>query len=1170
MANQKAIRSEMEFPPLLNLQEDRPHVAADFRSVEHNNAPYINGMLTPLWKKENTFTSKPVYDYENNKYEIKNGYLTKNNEELFKVDDRHFEREDVTEEYSKYLSYDFDNNGVMAKLEWNSGNNSVKFTYGNWVYESGGLFTNGVVLASRVRVVYNGLGQAMPIAVLVYESNGWQAVFYMDYLHAQFQIYTIQWYNTQPKTDPNVSFSKYTVNIPSPSIMINIAPIYTDSVGVSLISNYGDVLFTQKEGFYTFVYVEGNGMHWGQDILPADGSATETIRNYLQSNFIWSQQTSSTPEYFNVYRRDNNWYYVSQPDTVVPDSTDIAFNPKYLPNQTFEYQGVTYQMYQAIRYYNRILFKAFVDNEQGKTINAEVHFTDNYSQIATFQYNNFVIDHTSTYWTPITIRADFIGIDYGGTHYQVTNVTKQYTITTETAPTQVTAPFIVAPNVFLDNGNMYSFYTIPSASEITSAQPMTLPNDCLIIESAKPTWFDVNTNRYGFDVIESHITNAYCPYPRVNSICIGQNFWNSSTKFASNGCRTPYDIYVAKTASETFDANVKYTEYSNSNTADMLYYTGTCPRNEYKFYKYATNGSEDVAYFNPGGFRADLKGGTPWNILYYVDSTGAVAVQGISYSESGDRMGTLVTPIDSPAKVQYIAGCPNFVVYTDGHGKIYKVSIQNGAQISSIFDNHYIIINTPSFWNMWDEQRGRKYHYASDYNNRTKLGLDRTSYRTHNSWYFTELKSRQYVSAINANYNILPRLPVSSILPGANALAHFINPSDYPYNVRIYQSNCDEAREVQSIDIFAQGADATDAAVKYQYSIKPYTTGPQLYKDSNLEQTSYSDTKAILAVADILSKFIDGAGNHDLIVEGTSKYVLNYNNQNKPTFLYSLVSGIDVDDVQWFFVIQGQYYAVIGEKLYAMIYSNGVISQSDAIVDIRDMKYVGNTPAIAFFVNPYTKQVYSFTGDANLQQIFDAGKYHFQWAHPEKELKHWYDESTQSIYIATDEGLLVFGPQNTYCLEDYKNVYEIEFVDGDIHIIENDKETTIRYYHDRDGYETAQTYLETSFYGLGANEITSIDRWQITLYDPEHREQDVFLQVRTLTDISTQAEEKKLHINAKDWDQFTHSALISFTPKLVKAQGIRLSIKTEAAIQKIVPHVADQKISQPTNSRFSV
>lgn len=192
------------------------------------------------------------------------------------------------------------------------------------------------------------------------------------------------------------------------------------------------------------------------------------------------------------------------------------------------------------------------------------------------------------------------------------------------------------------------------------------------------------------------------------------------------------------------------------------------------------------------------------------------------------------------------------------------------------------------------------------------------------------------------------------------------------------------------------------------------------------------------------------------------------------------------------------------------------------------------------------------------------------------ELQSFYDESTQSIYIGTEEGLLVFGPQNTYCLEDYKDVVDIEFIDGDIHIIEENteknlhKETILRYYHDRDGYETAQTYIETSFWGLGATEITSIDRWQIILYDPEMREQDVYLQVRSLTDVSTQAEEKKLHVNSNDWDKWSHSVLLSFSPKLIKGQGIRLSIKTDSAIQKIVPHIMDNRTSTTTNSKFSI
>lgn len=192
------------------------------------------------------------------------------------------------------------------------------------------------------------------------------------------------------------------------------------------------------------------------------------------------------------------------------------------------------------------------------------------------------------------------------------------------------------------------------------------------------------------------------------------------------------------------------------------------------------------------------------------------------------------------------------------------------------------------------------------------------------------------------------------------------------------------------------------------------------------------------------------------------------------------------------------------------------------------------------------------------------------------ELQSFYDESTQTIYIGTEEGLLVFGPQNTYCLEDYKDVVDIEFIDGNTHIIEENSEknlhkvTTLRYYHDREDFDTQKTVIETSFWGLGATEITSIDRWQIVLYDPEHREQDVYLQVRSLTDVSTQAEEKKLHINANDWDKWSHSALLSFSPRLIKGQGIRLTVKTDSSIMKIIPHVMDNRTSTTSNSKFSV
>ena len=1175
MANAKAIRSEVEMPVLLNLQEDRPRIASDFRSVEHNNAPYINGMLTTLWKKEYKFDNRPVYDYKNSRYEVKDGWLTKDGEDLFQVENKHFEKEDVTEEYNKYMAFDLDEDDQLAYMEWNTGLNSAKLIYGNSVLDTGPLYANGVVLTARVRCFNNGNGQKECVGVIAYEIDTTQKVAYLETLHSKVEIHELKWYYTQPKPSASEAFKKGTIQILNPSPVINICPLKNDSVGVSLVSNYGDVLFTREEGFYTFIHWNedsSNSMHWGQDLLPQSGSATETIKKYNISNFTFGSSNVSLVDYVDVYKRDDVWYYVSNPDDVVQDSDSIYFAPTYLPGQKVLYNDKEYQMYRAKRYTNKIAFSSFVDNAYGKDVYVTVSFSDGTTSSKTqFVGGMASTAHENNSWYNSKIRVDKVDIDFGGTIYSTSYTSNNYSIIQESSPEVISASYIVAPNVFLDNGNMYSFYTIPSAPEDKSEQPMTLPENCLIIESGTLNAFDTSNHTYSVNAIEAHLTNSFCPYPRENSITVGQNFWNSSIKFASNGIRTPYDIYVAKTAAETISESVKYTEYSNSNCSDMLYYAGTCPRNDQKFYKYATNNSEDVAWFNPGGFRAPLKNGTPWNILYYVDSTGAVAIQGVSYSKDSESMGTLVTPFASPAKVQYIAGGKNTVIFVDGHERIYKISIKDGAQISSIFDNHYIIVNTTSYWNMWDAQRIRKFHYATDYNNRAKIGLTRSKYRSVNANFYTLLRSRQMASAINPNYSILPRLPVSSVIPGAIALAHWVSSEVYVENIHVYNSVCEEARETQPIDIFCQGSDTSNTAVMYVASVKPYVSGNQIYRDSNLEATSYSDSKAILAVADILSKFIDGAGNHSLIVEGSSKYVLTYNNQNKPTFLYSLVTGIDVDDVKWFFVIQGQYYAVIGEKLYAMIYSNGLISQSDAIVDIRDMKFVGNTPAIAFFVNPYTKQVYSFTGDANLQQIFDAGKYHFQWADPDKELKHFYDESTQSIYICTDEGLLVFGPQNTYCLEGYKDVYEIEFVDGDVHIIENiDKETILRYYHDRDGYEPLQIELETSFWGLGADESTSIDRWSVTLYDIEHKEQDVYLQVRTLTNVSTQTEEKKMHINANDWDKYTHSVLINFTPAIIKGQGIRLTIKTISNIQKIVTHVQDNRTSQPTNSRFQI
>lgn len=1153
--NQKAIKQQIEFPPLINLQEDQPAVHNDFRSVERINAPYLNGMLTPLWHSEYEYTNKPVWDFENNRYEIINGWLTKNGENLFTVNNEHFKKEDVTEEYNKYLSFDFDNDGNLAKLEWDTGTNTVSLTYNN-VTISQQLFVSGVILTSRVRCIDN-----TAIGVIIYEVNNSVFMAYLNTAKNRKVVKTVTWCTTTPKTASNTNaFVNTAITIKNPNPVINIANPLSNVYAVSLVSNYGEVLYTRTEGYYTFV--DNNGTYIdGTSWAASGGSSTETIRNFQYTNFIFSNKSNSGYSQFQVYYRNEKWYYVSSPETEVPNYSDPNFTTIIMPGEYISYNDVPYQIYKTVLYTNNIIFIVNVDDLHNNSASVSVTLSNGNSYTATFVNNSANISESEQSWIQENLIITSCVITYNGNDYIVNDVYKQYLITEELAPTTVSANYITAPQVFLDNGNLYSWYTIPQAASTSDSQPIALPANTLLVESASLS--AISGNNYTFNTIEAHLVNATTVNGRSNSICVDQNFWNSSLKM-SVGIRAPYNIYVAKTGSDAYSANVKYTEYSNSNCSDMLYYTGTVPYNEYLFFPTATAGSQDIAWFNPGGFRAPLKGN--WNLLYYVDPVGSVAIQGLSYSEDNNKMGTLVTPLDSISDTAYISASNNFMVYCDRDNRYWKISIEEGVELSSIFDNHYIIVNTTSYWNMWDSEKDRKFHYATDYNNRTKFGFTRTEYRAiYNSFFIQPEGRRKWATAVNPNYNILPRLPVTSIIPGTVSLGLTLD-NIVPY-LHAYSSSADEAREVQAIDCYWQGTNTTDTSCKYIASIKVFANGTQIYRDGNIVDSVWNSGTSIILIADIFSKFINGAGNNDFIIENNAKYPLIYNSQSKPTFLYNFVSGVESEGAKWFFVIQGQYYAVIGEKLYAMIYNNGYISQSDAIVDIRDMKYVGNTPAIAFFVNPYTKQIYSFTGDANLQQIFDASKFSFELVND--EITHWYDESTQSIYIKTNKGLLVFGPQNTYLLEDFKDTTDIEFTKGDIHIV-GSKVDTLRYYHDVEAYEDLPIEIETSFYGIGNNESTSIDRWNITLYDTEHREQDVELQVRSLTDVSTQSETKKLHINANDWDKWSHSILLSYSPKLIKGQGIRLSVKSHSAIQKIVPHIMDNSTGTATKGKFEI
>ena len=165
--------------------------------------------------------------------------------------------------------------------------------------------------------------------------------------------------------------------------------------------------------------------------------------------------------------------------------------------------------------------------------------------------------------------------------------------------------------------------------------------------------------------------------------------------------------------------------------------------------------------------------------------------------------------------------------------------------------------------------------------------------------------------------------------------------------------------------------------------------------------------------------------------------------------------------------------------------------------------------------------------------------------------------------------MIVFGPKNSYVYENWPDVINCQFSDdGVTHITDKDGNTINLKYYESEGYEVLPLDMETSFYGVGSTESTSIDRWNITLYDLEgtHPSSYITVGVRSITDVTVKSEEKTLKITPDMYDKWSNSVLISYSPKLIKGQGIRLYIKTPLIVQSVTAHVMDNGTGTTTKS----
>ena len=727
----------------------------------------------------------------------------------------------------------------------------------------------------------------------------------------------------------------------------------------------------------------------------------------------------------------------------------------------------------------------------------------------------------------------------------------------------------VVPNVILDDGTMWTMFDFQQSL----SSNVELGDNVMLILSGK----NISVNGSSYNILNASATfdtgtdNKWVI--RSVGYVFNQNFASQTVKMSS-GAIAPSELR----AGTAENASAKYISFYNSSTTGMRYLAGMSRWSGYNYYTSSitdsgvTGNVEDNLVYNTIGSRVSIDG-TDWSILYNTTTNNTTLIQALSYAQDGDDyIGTLITPWSTVSEREYVSADNNHLLFKDYRGYFNVIELKTDTpRLYSILGGKFVMTDAPVYYNLWCAKTGKFYHVASDWNFRVCFGQDayRYLYRysipgssdssyTYNIKAVAATQNRLFLSDTSGIVNMQSYNPVGSIQSPYYSKTDII--TETPYFQAAYEPvGIGEKTGVEYYANSSYYSSTSGTNPQYQYT---YRSGSKLV-DAKIINTTYSNTSTVFNTS-VFDIFINGAGNNDLVetYDGTAYSLIYYDNY--PTMSYRASTGIS--RVESMFVIQGQFYAIIDNKICNVTYSSGAIASKDPIIDITGMKFVGNNPMIAFFWSERYRSFYSFTGDADLSHIYNANKFY------DLSGNYYYDESTQSIFVPTDKGLLVFGPKNTYLLEQFTNTTNVMFSSDNItHIEDNGTDYSMTYYA-TEGYEVNNVVLESSFYGTGATESTSIDRWNITLYDLEgtHPSGEVKVSVRSLTDITVKSEEKTIKITPDMWDRWSNSILITYNPKLIKGQGIRIYVNSPFIIQSITAHVMDNGIGTLSNKRSMV
>lgn len=594
------------------------------------------------------------------------------------------------------------------------------------------------------------------------------------------------------------------------------------------------------------------------------------------------------------------------------------------------------------------------------------------------------------------------------------------------------------------------------------------------------------------------------------------------------------------------------------------------------FHKNSTTNDDYVCYNSQGSIAKILD--TNWRLLInYKEGI----ITGISYGED-NKLGKLVTEWDTIDENFFIYAEKDFVIYRNiKNGIVYKITrkpiIEEDEPLKcfQIIDDRYLIGNIDIERNCFDIVTSKYNNWANDWNNRVFTGFKYVTFSS--TWWdraadFTNRedyrgKSRYQVNRLWKTIKIDGKdkwVNAGTIGSGQN-ISYTTNKTFAPSRIDAYQTYIGFITGYETF-IYGNSLDGIDL-----YTAKSATTPTYnstiIERDGNtfMEVKSSMSGKTYPVASGATSYYNMPIVGVDFIESYNGKFAVRLDdtvygiiyNGVRPIGLYNTASL--TDDIDEFFIVQGQYYAVVNGYIAAVYYSSsGALNNIEQIIDVNGMKFIGAFPSVAYFWAPSTQSIYAFTGDADLQLFVQSNRI-------ETVYNYLYDPASEWILLNTNDGLYVMTQINVYKttrIHDVSDFFSTD--DGYIVVIwDSDKKNTklgLRKWET--DWITIPVELSTAFYSIGDTKKSVVDCWYIRLYrNDEDYNGIVTLRTDTLNDIVVKGKEKTEKLTKDKWD-INDNCLIRFQPNNQHSLGTSLNIVSDYPIVSIMASVTEDAAVQ--------